>query len=236
MREFYKVNIVVASLFVTFLSKAQEPCKVAMLSIAGKYEGDCKKGKAHGRGKAEGIDQYLGEFKNGLPDGKGIYRWENGNFYEGGWIKGKKAGEGGMAYKRNGQVDSIVTGFWQNDVYLRKFDKSFKIYSQTLQVSKAEVKFESSLSKEVTILLSNTTGNMPTVGGQITPKILLSDIIVVKGSYMRLINLFEKNKQTAYKLENVIFPFRAKFRFGNQEVDVEFFETGNFTLDIALNN
>ena len=236
MNIYFKCIIFKTGLIASNASIAQESCKVLMPSISNHYEGECKKDKAHGSGKAEGTDQYVGDFKQGLPDGKGIYRWANGNFYDGDWAKGKRVGQGGMAYKRNGKADSVVTGFWENDVYLRKFDKPFKVYSRTLQVTKSEVKFKTSPSAEITILLSNTTGNMPTMSGQVTPKATITEIVILGGSYLRLINLYERNRETGYKLEKVVFPFRAKLRFANQEVDVEFIESGEFTMNVVLNN
>jgi len=236
MKSLYRYFLILSGIFVSQAGLAQEPCKVLMPSIAGTYEGGCKKGKASGEGKAEGVDQYLGEFKDGVPHGKGIYRWKNGNFYDGEWANGRKDGNGGMAYKREGKTDSVVTGFWRKDVYMGKHEKPFKVYNRTSQVSKVEVKFAPSPLKEIQILLSNTTGNMPNLNGTISPKATLSDIAIAVGSYARMINQFETNKQTSYKLESVIFPFRAKFRIGGQEVDVEFLEEGKYTLDIGLNN
>ena len=65
-------------------------------SLKGTYEGDCKNGKADGKGKATGTDSYDGEFKNGLPDGIGKYNWKSGDYYEGEWKKGLKDGKGEM--------------------------------------------------------------------------------------------------------------------------------------------
>jgi hypothetical protein len=236
MKLLYRYLFILPGLFIFQEGIAQESCKVLMPSIAGTYEGGCKKGKANGEGKAEGTDQYLGEFKDGLPHGQGVYRWKNGNFYDGEWANGKKDGNGGMAYRREGKTDSVVTGFWRKDVYVGKNEKPFKVYNRTSQISKVEVKFAPSPNREIQILLSNTTGNMPNLNGTISPKAILNDIAIATGSYARIINQFETNKQTAYKLESVIFPFRAKFRIGGQEVDVEFLEEGKYTLDIGLNN
>jgi hypothetical protein len=56
-------------------------CRVAKASISGSYTGDCKNGLAHGKGIAQGIDRYEGEFTKGLPSGTGIYRWADGVYY-----------------------------------------------------------------------------------------------------------------------------------------------------------
>ncbi|NEU09814.1 hypothetical protein GZH53_15920 [Flavihumibacter sp. R14] len=228
--------LLIPFLYINQRAASQEACKVLMPSIAGTYEGSCKKGKASGEGKAEGTDQYSGEFKEGLPHGKGIYRWKNGNFYQGDWVRGQKEGNGGMAYKRPGKPDSIVTGFWKKDIYIAKYEKPFKLYHRTMQVTQTDVKFTVSPTNEINIMLSNTTGNMPNLNGTVTPRAILEDVSIAVGSFVRMVNLFENHKQTAYKLEQVTFPFRAIFRIGDQEVDMEFLEDGKYTMEIALNN
>ncbi|NEU09256.1 hypothetical protein GZH53_13090 [Flavihumibacter sp. R14] len=225
-------------LFTALLSSAsyaQESCKVLMPAISGGYEGECKKGKADGAGKAQGTDTYTGEFRSGLPNGKGVYQWANGDVYDGIWSNGKREGTGDMTFKKAGRPDSVVTGFWKKDAYVGKFEKPYKVLSRSLQVAKADVKFTPSPAKEIIILVSNTTGNMPGLHS-VGTKAVLSDVSIAKGSYTRLINLYERNKVLAYKLEQVNFPFRAKFRVGNQDIDVEFMEAGEFVLDINLNN
>ena len=71
-----KIFLYCCLILVTFFSiqpaYPQEPCKVLMAGIDASYEGDCKKGKASGKGRASGTDLYIGEFKNGLPHGNGI--------------------------------------------------------------------------------------------------------------------------------------------------------------------
>lgn len=88
-------------------------CKVTKASISDSYTGGCKKGLAHGKGVAIGIDYYEGQFSKGLPDGNGTYRWSNGDYYEGQWQDGMREGEGKMVFR-----DSVVTGFWKNDRYI----------------------------------------------------------------------------------------------------------------------
>jgi len=44
---------------------AQNRCKVLKKEISSEYHGKCKKGLAHGKGKADGIDSYYGHFTKG---------------------------------------------------------------------------------------------------------------------------------------------------------------------------
>lgn len=94
-----------------------QDCKVLKVEIADKYEGACKKGLAHGEGKAEGEDRYAGQFRKGLPHGAGKYTWANGDYYEGNFSRGQKEGEGILHRIINGR-DSVQTGYWVDDTYV----------------------------------------------------------------------------------------------------------------------
>ena len=69
--------------FYLFPANVFAQCEVIPDDIKGTYDGECKKGKANGFGKAVGTDTYEGEFKKGFPHGKGTYTWGNGNIFTG---------------------------------------------------------------------------------------------------------------------------------------------------------
>jgi hypothetical protein len=95
----------------------QEPaCSVLVKSLQGTYEGGCKKGLAHGKGVARGIDMYTGSFRKGYPDGRGTYKWAAGDQYEGFWKMGNKEGEGIFRTQIDGK-DTIIAGIWKDDKY-----------------------------------------------------------------------------------------------------------------------
>ncbi|HUX95910.1 MAG TPA: hypothetical protein VMV47_09275 [Bacteroidales bacterium] len=94
-------------------------CKVLMPQISGTYAGECKKGLAHGKGVATGIDRYEGQFRQGLPNGNGTYTWSAGNVYTGEWSKGLKEGKGKMI-NFTARGDSVVEGYWKGDSYAGK--------------------------------------------------------------------------------------------------------------------
>lgn len=95
---------------------SQEQCTVLMESIGERYNGECKKGLAHGDGEAWGIDHYLGAFKKGLPHGKGTYEYADGSVYEGLWSKGQRHGSGKLTFLYNG-ADTIQDGLWARDEF-----------------------------------------------------------------------------------------------------------------------
>jgi len=100
-----------------YLISAQEDCKVLIPELQGEYEGKCKKGLAHGKGVARGIDTYEGNFREGLPNRKGRYEWNTGEIYDGEWKKGVRNGEGKYMYKKNNR-DTTIAGLWEEDRYI----------------------------------------------------------------------------------------------------------------------
>ena len=101
-----------ALIFGSYVYAQKSECKVNIPDISGNYTGDCKKGLAHGKGVAQGIDRYEGQFVKGLPEGKGVYKWADGTYYDGQWKNGMREGSGKMVYR-----DSVVTGYWKENKY-----------------------------------------------------------------------------------------------------------------------
>ncbi|HBE41148.1 MAG TPA: hypothetical protein DDW27_08090 [Bacteroidales bacterium] len=121
---------------------------VKMESISGSYSGKIKKGLAHGKGSAEGIDRYAGEFRKGLPHGSGTYTWGNGDYYTGRWKYGLKDGEGKLV-----SGDSIVEGIWKEDSYLGKeLIAPYKI-NRSMYVTRSSFKKINSANHEVVVKL-----------------------------------------------------------------------------------
>ena len=80
------------------------------------YLGQIKEGKFEGKGelKIEGISKYNGEFKNDLPEGKGIFEdYENNYKYDGDWLMGKKNGRGVLEFTDGTKYE----GDFKNDLY-----------------------------------------------------------------------------------------------------------------------
>jgi len=96
---------------------SQDVCSVLVKELAGSYTGKCRKGLAHGKGKAVGVDSYEGRFSKGLPDGSGTYTWADGRVYNGEWKNGKRDGKGTMTYLVESE-ESVVTGIWKAGVFM----------------------------------------------------------------------------------------------------------------------
>ncbi len=99
-----------------FSAYAQD-CKVLKSEISLHYEGECKNGLAHGEGEATGVDYYIGNFKKGLPNGEGTYKWATGEIYIGEWGKGLRHGNGKYTSIINGK-DSTIVGKWTKNKYI----------------------------------------------------------------------------------------------------------------------
>ncbi len=135
-------------LSICFMSFSQEKsgCNVLKTELIGAYKGECKKGKAHGKGLAKGVDEYEGYFKKGLPHGYGEYKYSNGDIYKGDFKNGLFHGQG-LYIWANGNVfegkflfnvkngigkltknGEIIAGKWYKDEYVGEGIESVNVY------------------------------------------------------------------------------------------------------------
>ena len=207
-------------------------CRVLADSLSGTYEGGCKNGKASGSGKATGAHIYTGDFKAGLPDGKGKYNWPNGDVYEGNFKNGLKEGYG--EFRKAGiRPDSVMIGYWKKDVYKGRYEKPYIIHNTTINVGRVEVNKTGNSEKTVTVSVSLLagTGGLTTRNNQTLVR--LTDVQVIRGLFMYKGNTTISNKDITV-FRGVEFPFRARFFFGTTQVDVEFFEAGEWEVNVPI--
>ena len=233
-----KIIILLCAVFyLSSLLKAQD-CEVLLDSLKGKYTGACNKGKADGEGKAEGVDSFSGNFKKGLPDGEGRYTWKNGNWYKGFWKKGIQNGKGEMHYLKTGLPDSIVTGFWKAGIYAGLYEKPYDVFYRSEAVTDVRVTRDSkSTLNELIVRVSNTTGNTAGIRSGFHPVIKLISQDVKEGFF----NLMQKqetgNYKNFYTFRSVTYPLRIQLYFErNHSVDIEFYEAGEWTVDVIVND
>jgi hypothetical protein len=117
MKNSKRIRLLIIFIALNVFVFGQKECKVLLPDISGIYEGKCKKGLAHGKGKAVGTDTYEGRFRKGLPNGFGTYTYSNGAKYVGEWKSGRRDGEGKYTFKFNDK-DSIQNGLWEKGKYL----------------------------------------------------------------------------------------------------------------------
>ncbi len=170
----------------------QTDCKVLIPGISGTYSGGCKKGLANGKGVAQGIDRYEGQFSKGLPYGYGTYTWASGVYYEGSWKKGLRDGEGKMVYP-----DSTVTGVWKEDKYMGK--KAAYPYRIVSSLSVSRYTFTKSADKNNIILIRIMQGGL--------------DNISIEDFSLAYDSGTEFRNGNYYGLENVRFPLTVKLKY-----------------------
>lgn len=95
--------LLAAATSAAFNASAQNSCKALDPTLTERYEGDCKDGLAHGRGKASGSRTYEGFFVEGRKQGFGVLVHENGNRYAGSFQADRFHGKGRLAFA-NGEV------------------------------------------------------------------------------------------------------------------------------------
>ncbi|MFK5880476.1 MAG: hypothetical protein QM478_13390 [Flavobacteriaceae bacterium] len=189
---------------------SQNNCKVIEKDLIGEYEGDCKKGLAHGYGIAKGENMYEGEFRNGLPHGEGTMVYSTGEVYSGNWKKGIKHGNGELSFNYYGN-DSIQKGIWKNGKYHGiKKKKRYKIETKQ-SVQRYTIRKLNGTSNRVTINIKNdgSTYKMP------------NNIFGSSGNIVKY--------QNSKAFENIVeFPFRCEMRYvmpgklGGSRYDVVF--------------
>ncbi len=143
------LQIAITTNVVSQENESKVNCKVLVDALSDKYEGSCKKGLAHGKGIATGIDTYEGKFKNGFPHGQGVYTWENSDVYDGNWKEGKRDGKGKMYYNSIKQ-DSLIYAYWVEDKYIKEIEIApYEITYKTSNLSRISFKKENSERNDI---------------------------------------------------------------------------------------
>lgn len=212
---------------ITFIPKvlAQSKCTVLLESISGTYEGDCKKGKAHGNGKAIGTDTYAGAFKKGQPDGFGIYTWANGNIYSGEWKKGKKEGKGELVFAEGANKEKMV-GYWSDDEYIGTEKYPYKLMSNSSKVTKVNFKRLGGEENKIIVYLNVLQKS------EGSPKF---NVQVTEGQFGRVQTLSRSGE-----ILNVSYPFRGRISFTGsgakgEFADIRITQTGTWEVTVNVN-
>lgn len=208
-------------------------CKVTSDSLKGAYTGDCKNGKAEGKGVATGTDTYDGDFKNGLPEGLGKYTWKNGNYYYGGWKKGLREGKGELHDFGNG-TEKLVTGYWKKDKYIGFYENPYKILSSTTDIGRVEMRSMSKKGRSISVTVKGLSDNMGnSINNSSVNITVLTDFQIHRGSYISKSNTKLTNSDVTV-FRDVVFPFMATFNFGNSILQIEIYEEGEWDINVPL--
>lgn len=178
---------------------------------------------------------YLGDQKNGQPDGKGVLTDTIGNVFKGSFKKGKKEGYGELTIKNAIGKDSTIVGYWKKDQYLGLYEFPYKILSKSYMISNATVTYEPAnpSGNIIEVSVESVSGGSATLAGEM-PKPTLTEHVFNKGSFQEMFARTNQQKRNIYIFQNVIFPVTAMFKFGNEDIMVELNETKNYKLTVVL--
>ena len=194
-------------------------CEVFLESIKGTYDGGCKKGKADGFGKAVGTDTYEGEFKKGLPHGKGTYIWANGNVFKGMFKKGEKEGEGELVFK-TAIADSTITGYWLDDEYIGKEPYPYKLMQKDFNIASVSFRRINSSGNEIQIIYVE--------GGK---EISTNNIFVIE-TEGRFTTVHQSPRTK--KILNVAFPFSCTIKGDTAGFDFRITQPGTWKITVEI--
>lgn len=242
-----KAYLIITGLLLLFAKNlaAQNNCSVAVDSLKGQYNGDCKNGKAHGTGTAVGINSYTGNFKNGYPDGNGKYTWQNGSWYQGSWKNGNFDGQGTLCVKSLTEADSIITtGFWKKGKYIGQYEKPYTSRALTSNVSDVNIHKGLGLPSSITIVVKNVSGGGASISSTNSMKPHLADLQLLKGKFdQRQTDESSSPGISKYVFTSVSFPFSATLSFevaGStmpiQKIIIELYETNSWEVMVNINN
>lgn len=102
-------------------------------------------------------------------------------------------------------------------------------------ISNASIAYEPANPSGNTIEVSveSVSGGSATLSGEM-PKPTMTEHIFNKGSYQEMFPRTNQQKRNVYIFQNVMFPVSAVFKFGNEDIIVDFNETKNYKLTVVL--
>jgi len=101
-------------------------------------------------------------------------------------------------------------------------------------VRDVDVEFTADPVYRIRIVVTNTTGGVTGSSALVYPRLKVDNTQVLKGSYDRMTSLESHLKSTETSLMDVSFPFRVKLNIAREEVEIEFYEAGSYTVTIAI--
>ena len=178
---------------------------------------------------------YVGDQKNGQPDGMGVLTDTSGSVFKGSFKKGKKEGYGELSYKTIFDKDSTLVGYWKKDQYFGFYEFPYKVISKSYMVSSAIITHEPAnpSGNIIEVSVESVSGGSATLSGEM-PKPTMTEHTFNKGSFQEMFPRTNQQKRNTYIFQNVIFPIQAVFKFGGEDVTVELNETKNYKTTVVL--
>ncbi|MDN3658663.1 hypothetical protein QWZ08_23670 [Ferruginibacter paludis] len=222
------INIVAAQ-------DSSKACKVALMDLAGKYTGDCKNGLANGKGEATGLNHYKGIFRNGLPNGAGVYNYSDSTWYSGNFQDGIKEGKGELHYMRASLPDSILSGFWSGGEYRGRKYITYLLNGTTF-FDNVEVIPSKESGHILKIEISTTSGAANVAPPSGNPVLTLASLTAVNAVFANRTSNFATATKSSVSYEISQFPAHFFATLSNGETfNLELYKAANWTVRLYRN-
>lgn len=199
-----------------------QPCKVAFDSAQGSYTGDCKDGKACGKGKFE---------------------WKNGSVYDGNWKNGQFDGFGVLISKISTDSSTVESGYWKKGKFISKYEKPYSTNILTNNISDLSIRKNNGTQSEIWITIRNASGGASTLSTPVLPKSIITNMQVLNGVYQEMVVDSGSRVTTMYRLKQVSFPFAAILTFDSpgqlvptEQAKIEILENGRWNINVTIEN
>ena len=195
----------------------------------------CQVNNLNAQTNSQTATTYVGDQKNGQPDGMGVLTDTSGSVFKGSFKKGKKEGYGELSYKNIYDRDTTLVGYWKKDQYIGIYEYPYKVISKSYMISNASITYEPAnpSGNIIEVSVESVSGGSATLSGEM-PKPTLTEYTFNKGSFQEMFPRTNQQKRNIYIFQNVIFPIQAVFRFGGQDITVDFNETKNYKITVVL--
>ncbi len=201
-------------------------CKVLTLTINKTYIGNCKNGLAEGQGEATGQHRYKGIFKDGKPNGSGVYYYNDTTYHAGFFQDGQKEGKGETHYMHYAKADSVIKGYWSGNVYRGKNYVTYDFNGATL-FDRYEIKPSPQSGHTIGFEIYTTSGS---------PTGVPTDLQGQPGNVLRLEDITVGDKTIIRKLSTVETPTRFYVTYDIDSFPAKLFVSmsngNNFTLNL----
>ena len=214
-----------------------QDCKVLLTTINQSYNGECKKGLANGKGEATGLHKYSGVFKNGAPNGNGIYSFSDSVYYVGSFLDGLKEGKGEMHDHRSGAADTLIKGYWSGGEYRGKTYVTY-ISDVLYKFDRVDISPTKESGNRISIEISTTSGTpndqLNAYSGTVVSLVEL--VSMENNSLIKFLSDFQSATKATWVFEITKFPIKLRGRLSNgQNFNLELFKAANWTVRLFLN-
>ena len=236
------INCILATVvFITTSLSAQvvkDTSKVLMSTIKEKYTGPVKKGLASGQGEAFGVHHYIGMFKNGMPNGKGIYYYNDSVYYKGEFLDGVKEGKGEMHNAQKQGADTLIKGYWSGDEYRGKSYNTYAI-SGANNFDNVDVNYSASSGNRINFEIATTSGspNPMLAQGNTNYVLSITELISLDNpSKVRFLSDYKSGLRAYWTFEILTFPIKLQVKLSNGRfISLDLYKSADWNVKLYMN-